>query len=180
MSPRTSPGAVVDEDRVWLTLDEAAEKLSIARESVRKMARRKRWAKLGGNDGLVRIGVPVDRLSRVPGQDPGKIPGQDPGPLPGRVPGQDQEGAAAPAPEGDPPLLVLRFMERLETAQGELVETTKRLGAAEARVSMLEGQLDALRQDRDALRQERDRWASMAEELARRPKSLWGWFRRSA
>jgi hypothetical protein len=64
-------------------------------------------------------------------------------------------------------------MERLETAQGELVDTTKRLGAAEARVSMLEGQLDALRQ-------ERDRWASMAEELARRPRSLWGWWRRSA
>src|SRR3954451_10428942 len=108
MSPRTSPRAALDDDCEWLTLDEAAQRLGISRESVRKMARRKCWAKLGGNDGLVRIGVPVDRLSRVPGQDPGKIPGQDPGPLPGCVPGQDQEGAAAPAPEGDPPLLVLR------------------------------------------------------------------------
>src|SRR5215211_1726777 len=81
-------------DFAWLTLDEAAARLGIGRESARRMARRKRWAKQPGNDGRPRIGVPVERVSRVPGPTPGQDLGQTPGPALGHGAeqgiGQDQ------------------------------------------------------------------------------------------
>src|SRR3954447_8565648 len=49
-------------DVEWLTLDETAARLGISRESARRTALRKRWGKRPGNDGRVRIGVPVERL----------------------------------------------------------------------------------------------------------------------
>jgi len=160
MSPRTSPRAAPDDDCERLTLDEAAERLGISRERVRRMARRKRWAKLSGNDGLVRIGVPVDRLSRVLGQDPGR----DPGPVPGSTLGHDPGQAdAASAPESEPPELVLKVLERLSAAQGELVEMGKRLGAAEADVQTLKELVSRLDRDKQDLKSDRDAWKTQAE-----------------
>jgi len=46
-----------------LTYQELAERLGIKVASARKMVQRKRWKRLAGNDGLVRIQVPVDALS---------------------------------------------------------------------------------------------------------------------
>src|SRR5687767_5603274 len=78
-------------DVEWLTLDEVAARLGISRESARRTALRKRWGKRPGNDGRVRIGVPIERLSRgdAVGRDAGQAIGQDIGPSAGRAVGLD-------------------------------------------------------------------------------------------
>lgn len=49
-------------DTISLTYRELAERLGVKPESARKMVRRKRWQRGSGNDGAVRIAVPVDVL----------------------------------------------------------------------------------------------------------------------
>lgn len=46
----------------WLTYTEAADRLGIKPESVKRRARSRRWAKKTGNDGLARVLVPRERL----------------------------------------------------------------------------------------------------------------------
>src|SRR4051812_40637198 len=96
---RGTPSVMPDFDDVeWLTLTEAAARLQISRDSVRRLVRRQHWARRPGNDGCVRIAVPIERLSRNaadpgagPGSDPGPTPGEDPGVGPGQTPGRDLE-----------------------------------------------------------------------------------------
>src|SRR5829696_5252997 len=52
-------------DTKWLTYDEAAVALRISPESVRRLAQRRKWPRRPGNDGRVRLGVPVERLEAV-------------------------------------------------------------------------------------------------------------------
>ena len=52
---------MADEGLVWLTYDEAAERLSVKKASVQRMARAKKWPRRTGNDGKARIGIPPDR-----------------------------------------------------------------------------------------------------------------------
>lgn len=50
-------------DTKWLTYRELAEALGIAHDSARRLANRnKLWPRQIGNDGMARIGVPVERL----------------------------------------------------------------------------------------------------------------------
>src|SRR5215217_7130805 len=78
-------------DVEWLTLDETAARLGISRESARRTALRKRWGKRPGNDGRVRIGVPVERLSHsdAVGQDAGQAVRHDVGSGTGHAAGRD-------------------------------------------------------------------------------------------
>ncbi len=52
-------------DTVMLTFDEAAEKLAIKPDSVRRRARNRGWHRIIGNDGLARVAVPVSALEKV-------------------------------------------------------------------------------------------------------------------
>lgn len=47
-------------DIFWLTYDEAAAKLGIKSDSVRRRAAGRKWPRRLGNDGLARVGVPKD------------------------------------------------------------------------------------------------------------------------
>ncbi len=49
-------------DTLALTYKELAERLGVKPESARKLVQRKRWHRVTGNDGAVRIQVPVDTL----------------------------------------------------------------------------------------------------------------------
>jgi len=49
-------------ETIVLTYRELADKLGIKPESARKTAQRKRWKRTTGNDGTVRIHVPVESL----------------------------------------------------------------------------------------------------------------------
>lgn len=46
----------------WLSYREMADALAIAPKSAQRLAQRRKWQRRPGNDGQVRIGVPVDRL----------------------------------------------------------------------------------------------------------------------
>ena len=52
-----------------LTYAETAEALRIAPESANRLARRKRWPRVKGNDGRTRVSVPEEALVR-----PGTVP----------------------------------------------------------------------------------------------------------
>lgn len=49
-------------DTISLTYRELADRLGVKPESARKTVQRKRWQRVTGNDGTVRIAVPVDAL----------------------------------------------------------------------------------------------------------------------
>lgn len=58
-------------DTVWLTYDEAAAKLGVKADSVRRRAASRKWPRRVGNDGLARVGIPV---SIIPDRTPVAIP----------------------------------------------------------------------------------------------------------
>lgn len=60
---------------VWLTYDEAATRLGIKADSVRRRAASKKWHRRVGNDGLARIGIPA---TIIPDRTPGAIPDATP------------------------------------------------------------------------------------------------------
>jgi hypothetical protein len=52
----------------WLTYDELGQIRAIGRESAVKLAQRKRWRRIPGNDGIARVLVPLDWLNTAPPQ----------------------------------------------------------------------------------------------------------------
>ena len=89
----------------WLTYAEAAARLGIKPESVKKRAIRRGWARQAGNDGLARIRLPDD------------LP---PGPVPGPM-APDMTGDAAGDRTGDD------TRERLVAAETEIRLLRERL-----------------------------------------------------
>jgi len=75
-SPRDSPGDRDPDIMPSLTYAELAEALRITPASANKLARRRRWPRLMGNDGKARVAVPEDALVRpdVPPPSPGDSP----------------------------------------------------------------------------------------------------------
>lgn len=59
-------------DTVTLTYRELADRLGVKTDSARKTVQRKRWRRAAGNDGTVRIDVPIDALP-VPQDIPGDV-----------------------------------------------------------------------------------------------------------
>jgi len=55
-------------ETVALTYKELADRLSIKVESARKTAQRKRWHRTTGNDGTIRIHVPLDAFPTAVGE----------------------------------------------------------------------------------------------------------------
>jgi|SRR4051794_4592525 cation transport regulator ChaB len=159
-------------DIEWLTLDETAARLGISRESARRTALRKRWGKRPGNDGRVRIGVPIERLSRgdAVGQDAGRAAGHDVGPGAGH--------ATGPAVGHEYPRIAV-LEAALEGLKALVAEAGKRADAADRRAEELRQahatEIAALAARLEETRQDRDRWHVAA--TARR--SWWPW-RRSA
>lgn len=69
--PATVAGTVtgiVPMETVALTYKELADRLAIKVESARKTAQRKRWHRTAGNDGTIRIHVPLDVLPCTVGE----------------------------------------------------------------------------------------------------------------
>jgi hypothetical protein len=60
-----------DIDVVWLTYDEAAARLRVKPDSVRRRAAARKWHRRRGNDGLARVGIP---LSIIPEPSPDVTP----------------------------------------------------------------------------------------------------------
>lgn len=144
----------MNDDVVWLTYDELADRLGIERESARTLVKRKRWGRQPGNDGKVRIGVPVDHLG------PGTAPGTDPGTDPGSDPGTDP----VHVPDHVPAVLevLTRHVERLE---GQLEAALSRAADRDAVATerdVLATQLEALRAALAMAEDDRGRWYECA------------------
>lgn len=64
-------------DHTFLTYDDAAARLRIKPDSVRRRARARKWPRREGNDGLVLVGVPSELLA--PAKTPDKGADSPPG-----------------------------------------------------------------------------------------------------
>lgn len=160
------------DDLVWLTYDELAERLNIERESARQQVKRKRWARRPGNDGKVRIGVPVEVFTAdsTGGEtDPGQVPEQE-------------EARVPPPPPGHDPVVsevLTRHIERLERALEAATSHASDRDQLAAERDVLTVQVEALRAALAAAEQDRNRWHEVAtripEPVPQRP-----WWRRLA
>lgn len=106
----------------WFTYADAAARLGIKPDSVKRRARARRWPRRTGNDGLVQIQVPEEVLPERRPDNPPDIP-----------------DTIRP---NDPPLNALR--ERAETAE-------RQAAAQQARADALAEQVADLRTERDRL-----------------------------
>lgn len=68
-----------------VTYAELAARLGITEDSAKRLVRRRKWPRKTGNDGKMRIDVPVDRLDVAP-DSPGDTPPVSPGVSPGDDP----------------------------------------------------------------------------------------------
>lgn len=200
------PGDVVR----WLTYQELADALGIGGDSARNLVRRKRWARQSGNDGLARIGVPIEHLEQhtCGGSDAPTNAPADP-PTDG-----DTDGGMVAAMEAHleslqaevTRLAALNATGRvdLEREQGRADDLTRELAAvrealavvtaardAEAaragQVDVLNAMLEIERQRLTETRQEADQRLAEARqeadrwrELATAPRGLWGWLKRTS
>lgn len=183
------------DDIKWLTYAELAEVLGIGGDSARNLVRRKRWTRQTGNDGLARVGVPVEYLNENAKPD---VPAEPPADTPTNG---GMDGAIVVAALASH---ISRLESEIEALKQERDAERKRLegraGELEGKVATLEqelsaeriraAQVDALnavieaeRRRVEDLQAERDRWAAQAERLAATPApEAQGWwpFRRRA
>ena len=103
-----------DEERIWLTYEEAGKALGIKAASAKRRSFRRYWPHRAGNDGLARVGVPVTELPRVTGDATGDmhhvVPGGDSGTSPVTAPGDKPN---------DTPALALA-LDRIEALAGQV------------------------------------------------------------
>jgi hypothetical protein len=159
-----------------LTYAELAEVLRITPASANKLARRRRWPRVPGNDGKARVSVPEDAL--VPRDNPPVRPPDGPPPSPLDVP-------PVSPPDNNQvhelQALVAKLERELAGVSGELTgvrealdEARARAGAAEARSSELSTDLAAAR---TATTKAIAAYAALAEPLealaAHRAKPWW-------
>lgn len=112
-----------DDDRVWLTYDQAAEMLDVKADSVRRRAAARKWPRRPGNDRKVKVGVPRDAIP----------------PKPPEKSGDDDGGARIPAHTPDDAGIISL----------ELSEAKASIARLEGVVDGLRQQADDLRADRD-------------------------------
>ena len=118
----------------WLTYPEAAALLGISEEGVQRRVQRRNWARQKGNDGRMRIAVPLDVV---------------PDSYPNSRPNNPNDGSALRAQ-------LAAAVERAERAETALIEERRRADQAEGvghelrrRAERAEAQVDRVRQERD-------------------------------
>lgn len=66
-----------DTEMAWLTYEEAATRLGVKPDSVRRRAAARKWPRRRGNDGLARVGIPLsiipDAIHDVTPDDPDDV-----------------------------------------------------------------------------------------------------------
>jgi hypothetical protein len=135
-----------------LTYAELAEALRITPESANRLARRKRWPRVRGNDGRVRVTVPEEALVRPvsPLDSPPDSPGDSP-------------------PVSPPDNPVHAQIARLE---GELVGVREALTEARARATAAEARSAELSVDLSAERAKTEKAIAAFSALAERLDAL--------
>jgi|SRR5271165_1863224 len=147
-----------------LTYAELAEALKITPASANKLARRRRWPRVPGNDGKARVSVPEEALVRrdSPPASPVDVPPVSP-------------------PDNPVHAEIARLERELAGARGELAGVREALGEARARADAAEARSAELSADLAAERATTAKaiaaYAALAEPLealaARRAKPWW-------
>ena len=143
-----------------LTYAELAEALKITPASANKLARRRRWPRVPGNDGKARVSVPEEALVR-----------------------RDSPPDVPPVRPSDNPVHaeIARLESELADARGELVGTREALTEARARADAAEARSAELSADLEAERARTEKaiaaFAGLAERLdmlaAERARPWW-------
>lgn len=131
---------------LWLTYDEAASRMGIKADSVRRRASLRKWPRKIGNDGLARIGVPA---SAIPDRAPD---------IPPALPPDSSELSALRA--------------ELSSAREEAMELRKQLADAREHGARLEGEASASAARLADAHAERDRLSGLLEQ-ALQPRPTW-------
>ena len=150
-----------------LTYAELAKALKITPESANRLARRKRWPRVKGNDGRTRVTVPENVR---PPDNPGDGPQDSPTAIPPVGPGDTNPVHAQ----------IARLEGELAGMREALAEARARAGAAEAGAEAAEARADAeaakAAQAIRAFESLAERFEAMAE--AQKAKTLRRWWRR--
>jgi hypothetical protein len=172
-------------DAKLMTYAEVADALGITVKSARNLARRHRWQRKPGNDGMARVEVPLDYLADKAPPSEGTAKGAAEGAVegPAKGPVETAEGSVEATAEGSVEgvlsgTLIAAFERHIQRLEQE-IEVAKRESAlvqAEAAaapalrdtIAALKGALESDRSLIAELRRERDRLT------ARRP---WWWRR---
>lgn len=138
-----------------MTYHELAEAHGITLDSARRLARKKRWAKVPGNDGLARVAVPDDEAG--PRDRPQASPKARP----------KAEGATALQEIRDALLAeVARLRDERVALQASLVDERRRADFAEAGRDAARAEAEAVvaevKERLDEIRADRDRWHALA------------------
>lgn len=153
------------DDVAWMSYQELADRLGIGIDSAKNLVRRKRWSRQAGNDGLARVGVPMEHLAE---HDRGARPPVDPPTEPPTCPPLDPAiGGALTALE--------RHVERLERELAAAVADRDAERARAAQVEALRAVLDVERQRVADAQADADRWRQVATE----PRGLFGWIKQA-
>src|ERR1700683_1268426 len=114
----------------WMTFAELSQARGISLPSARKLVRRHQWRRQTGNQGIVRILVPVEALDRPrhPGADPlpdlGPVPPPDHGPVLRPDSGTDPSDAQCAIIVLEASVTILR--EQLDQVNGRADRAEKR------------------------------------------------------
>jgi hypothetical protein len=151
-------------DTALLTYQELAARLGIDLRSAKRRVLRSGWARLPGNDGRVRVSVPVSILPPV-GPDISADIGLVAGPIVSALigPTKTAEEADVGPTRGD----LARLLSLLEDANaalrgrlGEMAKLRERLGRAEGEAAAVREEARRLRAERDAARAEAEAWTA--------------------
>jgi cell division septum initiation protein DivIVA len=171
-------------DTKWMTYAELAEALGIGADSARNLVRRKRWPRQAGNDGLARVGVPVEYISENAKPD---APAEPPTNAP--IDGGSDGGIVITVLANHISRLEVELEALKKEREAERDRLEGRAGALEEKVATLEqdlaaeriraAQVDALnaiiameKQRAEELKAERDKWASALEASQRQITQL--------
>jgi len=149
-----------------MTYAELAAALRIGADSARNLVRRKRWPRQAGNDGMARIGVPVEHIAEHAQPD---APADGATDAPTHSP-------IHPTIDIQAALDVLeRHVERLERELAAAVAERDVERGRAAQVAALEAVLEVERKRVAEAREEAQHW----RHLAIAPRGLWAWLRRA-
>jgi hypothetical protein len=156
----------------WLTYDELGQIRTIGRESAVKLAQRKRWRRIPGNDGIARVLVPLDWLNAArPQRRQDRSPGHPPehsGELERERSRADRaeklaDAAEARADRADRAAITERA--RADQADADRRTADARADVAMARAGRAEAEIDRERARGDRAEQGRDTERARADAL---------------
>jgi hypothetical protein len=145
-----------------LTYAEIAEALRITPESANRLARRKRWPRVKGNDGRTRVTVPEEALVRPDSPRIPRLPPPD-NPVHVQIARLDRELAHAQ---------IARMEGELAGMREALVEARTRASAAEARVGAAEARAESAEARAGEERAKTAQAIAAFEQLAQRLEQL--------